>query len=204
MRNFIIAAMLAVSAMALGQGKGKLEMGFNTGLNMASVSDDYGRSDTRYGFNVGASADYFFSDSWSLKVKLIYDEKGMNDALIYNVDTGDFYETDYKLTYITIPVMANWHFAPKRNWYLNFGLYAGFLTAAEATRFNLDVKDSFSQTDAGLVFGIGVKIPINEKFRLFFEYEGQGGFNNISEYNPDADAYNTRSSINIGINFLAN
>ncbi|WP_233496696.1 outer membrane beta-barrel protein [Mucilaginibacter hurinus] len=46
--------------------------------------------------------------------------------------------TNYKLDYLTIPVMANWHFGRTKNWYLHFGPYVAFL---------LNVKTSIANTD---------------------------------------------------------
>jgi len=204
MKTTLFWTALILSFVASAQQKGQLEMGFGLGVNMASVSDEYDNSDTRYGFNAAASADYYFSDSWSIKAKLIYDQKGWNNGALYDTSTADFFPTDYQLTYITVPVMAGWHFAPKRNWYLNFGLYAGFLTSAEATNFNYDVKDQFNPTDFGVALAVGVKIPVNDKIKIFVEYDGQGGFNDIFKDNFDSAVTTGRSAINVGINFLAN
>jgi len=186
------------------QGKGKLEMGINIGANFAYISDDYGDSDTRVGFNGGISADYYFSDAWSMKAKLIYDQKGFDNGEIGDFDTGEFYPTDYHFNYLTVPVMASWHFAPKRNWYLHFGPYVGFLMNAEDSRFGVNVKDDFNSTDFGLAVGVGVKIPLNDKFRLFFEYDAQAGVTDIVKEPGFSDTNNVRSAINVGINFLAN
>jgi opacity protein-like surface antigen len=208
MKRILITAIMALGCMTAvsAQGKGKFEIGFNTGLNMSSVSDQdyYEDSDTGYGFNLAASAEYYFSDSWGIKAKLIYDQKGWNDGLITDINSGDTYVTNYNLNYVTIPVMASWHFAPKRNWYLHFGPYVGFLASAKDTRFKADVKDDFATTDFGLEVGVGVKIPVTNKLKIFFEYDGQGGFSDIFKNNPNSEVTNSRSSLNIGINFLAN
>jgi len=50
--------------------------------------------------------------------------------------------------------------------------------------------------------GIGVKIPISNRAKIFFEYDGQGGLTNIFKDNGDYSSVQTlRSSINAGINF---
>ena len=98
--------------------------------------------------------------------------------------------------------MANWHFGNKKNWYLNFGPYVGFLLDAKETQFDTDLKDYFNSTDFGLALGIGVKIPVSDKLKLFFEYEGQGGVSDIFKVNEFSRVTNSRSSLNIGLNFL--
>ena len=52
------------------QEKGKIEFGGGTGLNYSNIRDSYGSSDGKVSFNVSASADYYFSDRWSVRAKL--------------------------------------------------------------------------------------------------------------------------------------
>ncbi len=200
MKKFIcILFLCATSLTGFAQGKGKLEFGVNTGLNFSSLSTNYGNTDVSTSFNVGASADYFFSDAWSLKVKAIYDRKGWDND--YFPDTN--IPTDINADYITVPVTAGYHFGRTNNWYINFGLYAGFLLNAETTADNGDITNEFEKNDFGLDYGIGVKIPISPKLKLFFEYEGQSGFIDALRYSR-YDNVNTRSALNVGFNFLMN
>ncbi len=196
-----IIVLLGFSLTVSAQKKGDVEFGLNVGYNNSTVSDSEYAADSGSGFNFGGSMDYYFSNSWSIKGKLIYDQKGWDNGYIEDSD-GFAYNTDFNLNYLTIPVMANWHFGNKRNWYLDFGPYMGFLLNAEEVRFNTDVTDGFNSNDFGLAFGIGVKIPLNNKLKLFFEYEGQSGFNDIFKENNYSSVTNSRSSINVGLNFL--
>jgi opacity protein-like surface antigen len=202
---FIIIVVFGFQSAVVAQSKGDVEFGFNVGYNYSTVSDEVNSADSGYGFNVGASADYYFSSSWSLKTKVIYDQKGWNNGFIQNsfdpVEPA-FVETNFNLNYVTVPVMANWHFGNTKNWYLNFGPYVGFLVSADETRFDTDLKEAFNSTDFGLSFGIGVKIPVSDKLKLSLEYEGQGGFTDIFADNPDNAVQNTRGSFNVGLNFL--
>jgi opacity protein-like surface antigen len=204
MKKLLTITLLAAFGVSNAQGKGKIEMGFNTGLNVAYISDEYGTADSHIGFNLAALADYYFSDAWSVKAKLIYDQKGFDNGVIYDIDSDTDFATNYKFNYLTVPVMASWHFAPKRNWYLHFGPYVGFLISAEDSRFGEDIKDDFNATDFGLAVGLGVKIPLNEKFRLFFEYDAQAGITDIVKAEGFSETTNNRYSLNVGINFLAN
>ncbi|MBP6557949.1 MAG: PorT family protein [Flavobacterium sp.] len=203
MKRFVITAIIALglSSSVSAQKKGDIEFGFNVGYNNSTVSETYYTADTSAGFNFGGSMDYYFSNTWSIKGKLIYDQKGWDNGYIENSE-GFEYNTDFNVNYLTVPVMANWHFGTKKNWFLEFGPYMGFLLNAEDSRFGTDVTDAFNSTDIGLALGIGVKIPLNDKIKLFFEYEGQGGLNDIFKDNYYSTATNSRSSINVGLNFL--
>lgn len=203
MKKLIIASLLSVTTFtAFSQQKGSFELGLNVGYNGATVSNGSNtNSNYRNGVNFGISGDYFFSDRWSIKTKLSYDQKGWAKGYIENLSNGQSFTTDYNLDYLTIPVMANWHFGKKRNWYLNFGPYVGFLLSAKETRFDTDLKTMFQSVDAGLDLGIGVKIPLSTQTKLFFELDGQAGVMDINKYYQDNKLLNSRSSINIGVVF---
>lgn len=200
-RIYSIIAALALGAFANAQDKGNIEFGFNTGFSMATASNDDDFAETSYTFNIGASADYYFSNRWSIKVKAIYDRKGWDKDFVFDMN-GNAVSTDINLDYLTVPVMANWHFGSKRNWYLNFGPYVGFLMSAKETTFDTDIKDIFNTTDAGLALGIGVKIPLNDKLKLFFEYDGQIGLSELFKENDGDRITGSRDAFNIGLNFM--
>jgi hypothetical protein len=181
--------------------KGDTEFGVGAGYGGAYLSNGgSGQTSKSIGaVNAAVSADHYFSDRWSLKVKVAYDQKGWGNGFLAT-PTQVYTGVEYKLTYITVPVMANWHFGKTRNWYLNFGPYVGFLSKAEAKAYNLDVTSAVNSTDGGLALGIGIKIPISERLKFFVEYEGQGGVVNAFKSTTDP-AQVSRGSFNIGFNF---
>ncbi|MGZ3754945.1 MAG: porin family protein [Mucilaginibacter sp.] len=179
----------------------KFEFGANVGYNGSYVTENLNGTATIGGFNLGLSADYSFSEKWSIKAKVIYDQKGWGNGIMSFQDGTTFYGVNYKLNYITVPLLASWHFGRTSNWYLNFGPYVGVLMSAKASAGISDVKSAFSHTDGGLAAGIGVKFPVNDNFQIFFETDGQSGVVNIFK-NTDGNLYqNVRSSINVGVNF---
>jgi opacity protein-like surface antigen len=191
---------VGISTLALAQ-KGKTEFGLGIGYSGASVSTGNSNENTDAigGVNIALSFDQYFSDAWSLKAKLTYDQKGWANGFL-DLGTTSINNVDFKLNYITVPVMANWHFGRTHNWYLDFGPYVGFLTSATESYTGSDVKSSFNTTDGGLAAGIGVKIPVSDKIKFFIEYEGQSGVVNIFQ-TSDNTVLNNRGSFNIGINF---
>jgi hypothetical protein len=197
----VLIVVLGFLSTISAQKKGDVEFGVNVGFNRSSASDSQKASDPGSGINFGGSLDYYFSNTWSIKGKLIYDQKGWDNDFIQD-NNGNVYSTDVNLNYMTIPIMANWHFGKKRNWYLNFGPYLGFLLNAQETRFGTDLTDYLNTSDFGLAFGIGVKIPVSNKLKLFFEFDGQGGLSDIVKNNQYSAITNSCSSLNVGLNFL--
>ncbi|ASU35758.1 porin family protein [Mucilaginibacter xinganensis] len=197
-----LLVVLGIYTTASAQTTGTNEFGVNIGYNAATVTtSQYTNSAYRSGFNVGVSMDHYFSDRWSIKIKAVYDQKGWNDGYIDFGGSNGAVTTDYKLDYITIPVMANWHFGRTRNWYLNFGPYLGILLNAKESATNTDLKDAFNKADAGLDVGIGIKFPIAEKAKFFIELNGQGGVTDLVKDNTGSALRSSVSNINIGINF---
>jgi opacity protein-like surface antigen len=201
-RLFITALSIFGILTSNAQDSGEFELGIGLGLNLANVSTIDGQNNTSSltSFNAGVSGEYYFSDRWGFKAKLIYDSKGWSDGFIIDENFNTI-TTDFKLNYVTLPVMANWHFGSNRNWYLNFGPYVGFLVNAEDSELGLDLKDGFKSTDFGFAFGIGYKFEIDDNIKLFIEYDGQSGFSDIFEENAGDAIRNGRSSLNIGALF---
>jgi hypothetical protein len=199
---FTILLFTLCSFAAFSQQKGSFEFGFNVGYNIATVqSGSLTNTEFRSGVNIGASGDYFFSDRWSLKAKLSYDQKGWNKGFITDLDKNQSAVTNYHFDYLTIPVMANWHFGKTRNWYLNFGPYAGVLLSAKETALHKDLKDFSNGLDLGFAFGIGVKIPVADKIKIVLEADGQGGLTDILKNNQGSSLRNSRTSLNAGVAF---
>ncbi|MEO6851428.1 MAG: porin family protein [Mucilaginibacter sp.] len=188
------------------QSRNAFEAGFSVGLNSSNVQYSQTNENSAYtsGVNVGGYLEYYFSDRWSIKGKLNYDQKGFGNGFLILNDGTEIDGVNYHLNYITIPVMANWHFGRQRNWYLHFGPYVGILTSANESSNTVDVKDSFNATDVGIDLGIGVKLPITNRIKIFLEYDGQSGATGIFKDSPGVTVLNIRSSFNVGLTFSVN
>lgn len=202
MKRLFITILFCTLFYSLGfaQTNSGVEFGINAGFNCAYImgppTGPYSPLTT--GVNAGPSVEYYFSDRWSLKGKFILDEKGWGNGFISDNNGDAVSGVDIKLNYLTIPLMANWHFGHSRNWYLNFGPYAGILVSARERQDNIDLKSQFNTTDFGLDIGIGIKFPIGQYAHLFIEADGQGGITNIFKNNGGITAQNARSSLNLG------
>lgn len=193
-----LTLVLGLSPIVFAQTSSGTEFNITVGYNSATVTTSNINADYRSGFNAGVGAEQYFSESWGVKAKVLYDQKGWANGY-YTTNNGSV-TTDYHLDYVTVPLMADWHFGRTKNWYLNFGPYIGFLLSAKTAANNQDVKSYFNGTDAGLDVGIGVKFPVSEGVKFFIEINGQGGIANIN--NASGSTFrNSVSAINIGFNF---
>lgn len=174
-----------------------LEIGTNIGISLAGVvAPGEGNNGNRVTYNNDVSSEYYFSDRWGAKLKVIWDNKGYSNGTIID-KSGNEITTDINLNYITIPLIANWHFSKHRRWYLSFGPYLGLLTGAKDSKFREEIKNQMNGFDFGFAFSIGYKYEITDNTKLFLEYDAQYGIKNIIA--GDYRVWNTRSAYNIGV-----
>ncbi len=198
-----LSFVLGLSAMALAQRgtteRSTTEFDVTVGYNSATVTTSNLNADYRGGLSAGLGVEQYFSDSWGIKAKVLYDQKGWANGY-YSTNTSNI-TTDYALDYVTVPLMADWHFGRTKNWYLNFGPYIGFLISAKTAVNNQDVKSYFNGTDGGLDAGIGVRFPFANKNKFFIEINSQSGVANINSDNSSGTIRNSASAINVGLTF---
>ncbi|GAL74845.1 hypothetical protein JCM19275_884 [Nonlabens ulvanivorans] len=202
MKKLLLTLITCVSLSLTGQAqeKGLIEVMGSAGLNISNVSNAFDNTKSDFNFNAAVGAEYYFSDRWGgIKAKIILDQKGWADGFVS--DEFGTLITDFRLSYTTIPVTGVLHFGRSDNWYLHFGGYVGFLNDATALANDSDVSEAFSSTDFGFNTGIGVRIPISDQAKIFFEYDAQSGLNDVFKENNGEAARNGRSSINAGIVF---
>jgi len=194
--------LLGFYSVSHAQRRGDVQFGVTVGGNLSYIQDDqYYSSNVLGGFNAGLSADYYFSRSWSLKVEARYDQKGYGGGTLYDDQGNDIADNvNFRLNYVTVPVLASYHFGPNREFYIDLGPYISFLTSARETNDNVDVKDSFNSTDGGFDLAIGVKIPISPRAKFFVELGGEAGVANIFSGSYDS-TQNLSNNLNVGINF---
>lgn len=203
MKKYLFIAAIALCSLSIAQDdstaypvKGDITFAPQIGLNISTFTTSEGTFNSRTSFNLGLSGDYFFSEAWSLRSGLILDNMGAEDSF-GNID---------KLTYLTIPVNANWHFGRNRNWFLNFGLTNAILVGSTGELEDgseVEIKDFINSYDLGLNIGIGYRFDVSDDFQLGIDYQGYGGL--IPVLNVEGieteDLQNSRSQINISAVF---
>lgn len=163
--------------------KGDSEIGFSFGSYSGSLRNGFDSGSSQRS-SIGAAVQYehYFSDRWGIKGKLNYDPKG--DGFV-------------DLNYLTIPVMANWHFGKNRRWNLHFGPYIGLMLSTESG--GIDVSEFYTSTDGGIDLGIAYKFPIGDLW-FFVESDGQTPFSNAL-INSSSNFVYSRSALSIGVIF---
>jgi len=172
------------------------EFGIGLGYTGSYATDDGFTSaegyDTGDGGSLGFQYEYFLSSSWGIKARLNVELKSVEVEAF-----GD----QLDLLYITVPVMASWHFGMKKRWYLHFGPYVGILTYAQLRDAETDLKDQFNSVEFGSDIGVGVRIPALKGKWFFIELDFQNGFSTPFKDNTVSDEKLGRSTIGFGLIF---
>jgi opacity protein-like surface antigen len=182
-----VAAVFVLSfANAQQREKGTIELAPQIGFSISNyTASNININNTPLsGVTFGVGADYFFNNRWSLRSGLHLQQMGSEYSGI----------TD-ELSYLTVPLNANWHFGSTRKWNLNFGPSIGFLMSAKSG--GVDVKSLVTSTQFGFNLGIGYKIEVSEKFSVLIDYQGISGITNV-EKNSEISYKNSYNSFNIG------
>ena len=175
--------------------KGDLTLSPQLGINFTRYMSPDVNYNTLTSISIGVSGDYYFSDRWSLK-------SGLN---FYNMGAEDRYGIMDKLSYLSVPMNANYHFGKKRNWYVNFGPTMHFLVSAKSEfpdNSSVDIKNFVSSFDIGLGMGIGYTFNVSENFKMFVDYQGYLGFIDVAKSGVlPYSISNARDGFNVGAIF---
>lgn len=198
---FIVMVFAGFTQLANAQKISSNEFSVRVGINGSQITDSYYNSDLIAGLNAGISLDHYFNDRWSLQVGANYQQKGWSHGFVTFDDGTEIDGVNYKLHYLTVPILANWHFGRTRNWYVNFGPYLGFLLdATESSKTVINTKDAFNSVDGGIAAGLGIKFPIGRQSNFFIEYSAQAGVANVIK-DSSPSIQNATNSLNVGIAF---
>jgi hypothetical protein len=167
---------------------GKLEVGIEGGINRSNISRERFKSDSKSLIFVsgGVSFQYHFSNYFSLKTGLNYEARGFEYPITITYQNHVEYPWfSTRFDFLTLPIMARLTLGEKVQFFLNAGIY--FSTAINVSGHLEGDEPGFNHThttylevyekrDFGFLAGIGMRLPVNEKWSLSLETRGTMGF----------------------------
>jgi len=187
MKKLLLCAAVAVFAFANVNAQ-EVKFGAKAGVNFASIGgDDTDDVDGLTSFHVGGVAEIMFSDKFSFQPELLYSEKG------FSVD-----DIDYKLNYISLPLMAKYYVA--EGFSIEAGPQVGFLMSAKATDGDddVDIDDVISSVDFGVGVGVGYKLDSGLNFAARYNL----GLSNINDFEGSDDFKNQNNVIQLSVGYM--
>ncbi len=151
-----------------------VDFGAKAGLNFATINgDETDRTNMKTAFHLGGYAEIMLSDDFSVQPELLYSMQGTKiDDSYTELGVSVKEETDIKIDYINIPIMAKYYVSEGLS--LEAGPQFGFLISAEADSdvtvggqtqsATIDLKDNLKSLDFGFNVGIGYKLDTGINF----------------------------------------
>ena len=148
----------------------KFQFGIEGGPGLSTLRYDLFFFPSKYieaglGGTIGLSFKYDINNRLALKTNLSYELKG-------NTRERD---PDYRLNYITLPILLQLKFGKAPLFYINIGPYLGYLLPVTSS-----IKYYYKPIDFGASMGVGLEIPVFQSCGLSFELRNNLGFINIS------------------------
>jgi len=172
MKKIFLAALLLVSISGFSQ---KFQLGIKAGANISNFNGTFEDVKTKslVGFYGGAFASFFVGNHFAIQPEVLISTQG---AKIESISTSD--KEDFKLTYLTIPIMAKFEF--NGGFYLETGPEAG-INISGGDFGDRKVKDVTQDADFLWGFGLGYHAPfglgIGARYNLGLSKVGNANFN---------------------------
>lgn len=173
-----------------------VKLGAKAGLNLSNfTTSEY---DAITGFHIGALAEVFISEEFSIQPEILYSTQGAEAK----VDYAD-YSWEINIDYINIPVMAKYYVA--EGFSVQAGPQFGFLIKAEekedfeGEKETFDIKQYLNSFDFGMNLGVGYELPMG----VFFDVRYNLGLTKINKESDseDDDLKNNVFQIGVGYKF---
>ncbi len=170
-----LVGILAFATTGIAQDR-TFKFGVKAGVNLSdanlekSKSFENVKSQNLTGFHVGAVAEIFLSEKFSIQPEVMYSAQGNSIKAVIDETKVDFKN---KIDYLTVPVMLKYYVLGGLN--LNAGPQVGF--NVKSTSGGVDSSDSLNTLDFGLNFGVGYESPIG----LFVDARYNLGLTDVSK-----------------------
>jgi opacity protein-like surface antigen len=200
----VLVAAVCSSYFAQAQDGG-IKLGLKAGINYSNITgDDASSADPKFGFHLGAFADYGINEMVSIRPELLYSTKGfkMEESESNIAEPGDKLSIDYtqEMNYLDVPVLAH---VKQGNFFFEVGPQISFLLSAKGTAkvtykaadgSSDSEEDSESSTEGmksvGFGYALGAGYELANGVALGLRYNGD--FTSISE---DDDAGKIKNSV---------
>jgi hypothetical protein len=160
----------------------QMSIGINAGPSLVLIYGSelmkIGHSEPSFGYSIGLSFDLNIKTTFAIKTGITFERKGqiipnctLTDKNGQELGYGNVTENNY---YLDIPLMISKSFGNKVIFFINIGAYGGFLVKSDVMlkkpkKIKVDNTDGIRKIDIGFILGLGVSIPLGQKFGLSFE-----------------------------------
>jgi len=180
----------------IGLGQHSLESGFVFGGSLNNFNSNLFPKSSRTNLLSGIDMTYYFSDQTSINSKIIFQPIGYDNNITFTDVTGNVigeFDQIYNDYFLSVPLVFQYHLGKNKNYFVNAGFsisylikktYTGALIYGQSAGSNANYGedtyiadlDNANRINTGVVFGLGVLYPMNERINLNFEISTNYGF----------------------------
>ncbi len=218
--TFLLALMF-VAGISLNS-YAQIYIGGKAGVNFSAFTGSDKPDDMKRlpGVNAGIFGTIAINEMFAIQPEAGFEQKGsaaedatdqMNDFLVHTSDWK------WSFDYVTLTVLAKATLGDTRQFSLYAGPYAGILLAANmkgtaeyehqtdpgesyTEDVDVSVEDNFNNFDYGITMGVGLRIPLNQRFAATGDVRYNHGFAKLDSDDTDK-MYNSSIGISLGIAF---
>jgi len=195
MKKYILAVIIELLLMGNSAFPQILSIGLKDGINQTGIkyqqdNPSYHIKKIKWGRNTGLILNYRISDYFIMQTEIYREEKGFDfDNANINVSGGEGIWGNYRMNYITIPLLANFEIGKSFKFYGYGGFYTSFLLSSHCQITSSTTIDphnvtedrsynpakEFSNSELGVLAGFGFKIPLDKKIVFFIDTRLEAG-----------------------------
>ncbi|HSY62384.1 MAG TPA: porin family protein [Cytophaga sp.] len=214
MKNTIVFFSLLFSISAFSQ-QNKWGVGIVGGPGITGLRSEWYKPSPTLGFYTGLSAQYNFNNYFALHTELAFDRKGTSDKFSLTDSYGNAVGTakiTNQLNYLTMPVLFRASIGKKVKYFLQAGPYLSYLlnqtikTVSTTDEFHyiprINGTSHLPTMDFGMSAGLGILVPVKEKFSVSCELRGNYGLVNLlSKGSGNIKEFNETLNMLLGITY---
>ncbi len=205
MRRFFVIVLVFMTSLLFAQDETRL--GFQFGTNFSSIrgNREADKSTTGTNFLIGFSVEEKVYKRVHFFANINYERKSIiSEAFLFDAfdPVSTIKKTDVKSTfqYITLPVTVKIFLDHKNRFFVNLGVFGGYLLAIPENN-NSSNKSDFEDFDAGLNIGVGTTFSVNKNSNLNLWLQNNYGLVNISNIPVVDNGTIKTNSISLVLNF---
>jgi hypothetical protein len=191
MKNTIVFIFLLFSISAFSQ-QNKWDVGIVGGPGITALRltnhSRWDYSKPTIGFYTGLSAQYNFNSHFAIHTELAFDRKGavnkLNFTDAYGNQTATIKLTN-QLNYLTLPILFRASIGNKVKYFVQAGPYLSYLLNQTTKQlstlsdpqyhYHINGTSHLPAMDFGMSAGLGILVPVKEKFSISCELRGNYG-----------------------------
>ena len=185
-KTILILFVLFLSFCAQAQ---RHSIGFLLGSGLTSTKQPEGLGEC---YIVGYYADFNYQFQlnrfFSLRTGLAYEQKGSQGGILWCPMGEDRnpYNIHFDYSYATLPILVNFHAGKHVIFNTYLGGYYSLLLKTELADYDqfrsdylVSIADNHNNHDYGIIWGLGIEVPISDRFSIPLEYKKHLGLANI-------------------------